>query len=694
LAGIEQKPTPEDGRPLPDDDQVDWPAPIATKSLPEIARKADDLEAIKQAVDDAASVSGALWFSYLFVVFYLAVAAGAVTHADLFLENPVKLPFLGVELPLLAFFFVAPILFIVVHAYVLVHLVMLTDKAKRFHNELHIQIAGKTGLSDQYAKNIRDEIRRQLPSNVFVQFLAGAPETSEGPFGQALRAIGWTTLVVGPILLLLLMQVQFLPYHNRVVTWTQRLALLGDLALIWWLWGRILSGRDLEVGSLTIWPSTAKFLGWAALIFSWLVAVFPGEWQGDLPTQRLTGLIFQSEIDPTGHRWLSFSNTLILVGFDIYENLKVDDPDKLKRNSTFHALGRDLIGANFTRANLTKIDFAGAHLEGARLDGANLLGTQLGCNLADRGSACAHFHGASLKVAQLQGATLDWSDMQGASLDEADLQGASFVHARLRGASFASAKLLGASLKHAELQGASLDRAQLEGASLENAELLGASLQGARLKGASLVGAQLQGASLFATELLAADLTKTYLWRAILSGNASKIKFTESDDTWRPVTVAVDGSNSKPWDEDAYIRLSGVSDSFPPDARKRFQTNIQRLDCASKDRSLSPCDVSQTEHSEWQKILQKIQVPDQDYENGLSKILRTLACSDDPNAIWALRGVGLQSRLSAAGVEGAKLIDIITNKNSTDCPGSAAMTEVDKAGLRHLKKDAVEYAEP
>jgi hypothetical protein len=35
------------------------------------------------------------------VLFYLAVAAGAVTHADLCLENPVKLPFLNIDLPLL-----------------------------------------------------------------------------------------------------------------------------------------------------------------------------------------------------------------------------------------------------------------------------------------------------------------------------------------------------------------------------------------------------------------------------------------------------------------------------------------------------------------------------------------------------------------------------------------------------------------
>src|SRR5208337_5028451 len=116
-------------------------APAApARELPEIAEKADDLEAIKKAVDDAAAVGGGLWLSYLFVLFYLAVAAGAVTHADLFFENPVKLPFLNIELPLLAFFFLAPILFLIVHAYTLVHLVLLTDKAKRFDRALRDQI--------------------------------------------------------------------------------------------------------------------------------------------------------------------------------------------------------------------------------------------------------------------------------------------------------------------------------------------------------------------------------------------------------------------------------------------------------------------------------------------------------------------------------------------------------------------------
>src|ERR1044072_9085666 len=93
--------------------------------LPPIAGKAKDLEALRNAVVDAANVSGALWFSYLFVLLYLVVAVGSVTHRNLFFENPVKLPFLGVELPLVGFFTLGPGIFVVVHAYVLLHFAML-----------------------------------------------------------------------------------------------------------------------------------------------------------------------------------------------------------------------------------------------------------------------------------------------------------------------------------------------------------------------------------------------------------------------------------------------------------------------------------------------------------------------------------------------------------------------------------------
>lgn len=104
------------------------------------AAKAKDLQTLRDTVDQAATVSGTLWISYLFVFFYLTIAVGAVTHRDLFFENPVRLPFLSVELPLRAFFALGPWLFLIVHWYTLLHFAMLAGKVGAFHTELEAQI--------------------------------------------------------------------------------------------------------------------------------------------------------------------------------------------------------------------------------------------------------------------------------------------------------------------------------------------------------------------------------------------------------------------------------------------------------------------------------------------------------------------------------------------------------------------------
>jgi hypothetical protein len=203
------------------------------------AAKAKDLGALRDAVVDAGSVGAGLWLSYLFSLFYFAIAAGAVTHRDLLLENPVKLPFLDIELPLKAFFVLGPLVFLIVHAYVLLHFVLLAGKIGAFHLELQAQIPGD---------EVRARLRRQLPSNIFVQSLAGPREVRTGIIGFLLRRIIEISLVAGPIALLVLFQLRFLPYHSEWITMWQRIAVVIDLVLVWILWPRIARGEPTGLG--------------------------------------------------------------------------------------------------------------------------------------------------------------------------------------------------------------------------------------------------------------------------------------------------------------------------------------------------------------------------------------------------------------------------------------------------------------
>jgi Pentapeptide repeats (8 copies) len=473
--------------------EPDAPPPVvAPDELPEFAKKADDLEAIKKAVDDAASVSGGLWLSYLFVLFYLAVAAGAVTHTDLFFEKAVKLPFLGIELPLVAFFFMAPILFVIVHTYTLVHLVMLTDKAKRYHQALDTQIKDANGAEAEQRKATRDKLRRQLPSNIFIQFLAGPSDLRESAFGRLLLEIARITLVIAPVLLLLTIQIQFLPYHSWFVAWTQRIALMVDIALVWWLWRKVLSGGESDATApraSVIAVGTGLLFSFLAIAFSCAIATFPSEWQEDLLAKwggttwvvAAHDALFSAEPSEVTHRRFPFSNTLVLPGLNVYEGLGIDDPEKAKwRDFVFRPRGRDLGGAIFNVASLPRVDFTGANLRGARFQNAQLQGASL---------EGAYLQGASLAHAQLQGANLAGAQLQGAWLDGAQLQGADLSAATDLSSS------VEVNLSGAQLQGASLKGAYLQGARLSNAQLQGAALDGAYLQGALLDSAQLQGVS-------------------------------------------------------------------------------------------------------------------------------------------------------------------------------------------------------
>ena len=654
------------------------------------AAKSDDLDALKKTVDDAASVGGGLWFSYLFVMFYLAVAAGAVTHADLFFEKPVKLPFLAIELPLLAFFALAPFLFLIVHAYTLLHLVMLTEKAKRYDEALYEKLGGEA------SKAKRDALRGQLPSNVFVQFLAGPPRMRDGLFGTALRGVAWLTLVVGPVLLLLLLQLQFLPYHSSPITWAHRIALILDLGLIWWLWRKIFTwgeGDAKRWWTRWNWSATGVAVSGIAVVFSVVIATYHGEPRPDLIADLDKGnwvpavheAIFNSKVDSlSGRRWLPLSDTLVLSNVNSLVELGIDDPKKAEwRDFIFRAAGRRLEGAIFDHALMGRIDFGGAHLNWAKMIGAQL----------DRASFNgAEMQGASLEGASLQGASLDSAELQDASLVRAQLQGASLSDARLQGASLDSAQLQGASLYIARLQGASLDGAQLQGASLQSAHfqgaylhdarLQGASLNFAELQGASLNYAQLQGASLDTASIKASDFDGAFLWRTqLLAVGDEKLSLSEERINWGPFFTS-----GVPWNQAAYEALRKQMEALPMgDLRDFALKRIQTLDCA--DAALPTCEPPKTEAPLLQpsKTFATWGVPRDAFRKALAETLASVGCQGDDQTIYVVRGPGFRDLLRVAGAEAKSLVDDLLDNSNTSCPVAAMLSTADRSSLAEIE---------
>src|SRR6516162_232719 len=326
-----------------------------------------------KAVNEASGKAFALWLTFLTVGIYLAIAIGTTTHLQLLLAGPVRLPLLGVDMPLFAFYGFAPLMFLVLHLYVLVQLYLFANLLRLFDDTLR--------AADMIEQDCR-QIRAQLDKFVFTQFLIGAPQ--ETTIRRFLWAVVWFSFVVGPVLLLLGFEFRFFPYRGSFVTSMQTAAVTSDLVLIMLLWGKI----DTDVQKLLevkFWRRLFYFL----LALTWAVA----------------------ELTPRGFAHLVLEN----------EHLVEPDEAKLKNLAvTLSLRNRDFTFGSFRGSDLRKADFTGANLGAADLTDAKL--------------TYAVLKGATLMEAILIGTKLSDADLSGADLWHADLTGANLSGANLSGA--------------------------------------------------------------------------------------------------------------------------------------------------------------------------------------------------------------------------------------------------------------------
>src|SRR5215472_13891756 len=198
-----------------------------------------DVDALEKSLNDSATRVSTIWISFLIFGLYLVIAAGTVTHRQLLLEEPVKLPVLNIDLPLLGFFFLAPILFVIFHAYMLIQVLLLGRTAAAYNKSVE---KAQLGIEENAS------IRQRLANTLFAQIFAGSPRERDGWLGWLLKAMAWITLAIAPVLILLVFEFQFLPYHSGPVTWAVRVLVVIDLAIVLVIWPATRDpGRDVTL---------------------------------------------------------------------------------------------------------------------------------------------------------------------------------------------------------------------------------------------------------------------------------------------------------------------------------------------------------------------------------------------------------------------------------------------------------------
>jgi len=271
----------------------------------------------------------------------------------------------------------------------------------------------------------RARVRQRLANTLFAQIFAGSPREQEGLLGALLRLMARATLVIGPVIVLLVFEVKFLPYQDPLVTLEHRVLIFADLGMILLLWYGIFHASHDVSWRVFAKPSAALFIAIALVLFSWLGLNYPGEPHASWMRAGECGyLLFSDRLELP---WVDVVDDDKLAKMESTASVKGRSPSQGERAHNF--AGRQFRCANFYRADFRWVDFTNANLRLANLPFAELQGATL---------SGADLWGAQLEGAQMQGA--DLSSVRNRTLGQvkfsnaADLRRASLVGAELQGA--------------------------------------------------------------------------------------------------------------------------------------------------------------------------------------------------------------------------------------------------------------------
>ncbi len=463
-----------------------------------------DLKALGDAANEAAKREAAQWFFFLTIMITLAALVGSTTHRVLFLEDPVRVPILSVELPLLGFYVAAPAIFVVMHFYLLAQLQLMAAKVNAFLDA----VERETPEGSEH----RELALRRLDSFSVAQRMA-ADRFGNRSFALWLMVV--VTLVLAPLVLLLFFQIRFLPHHTELITLWHQLLVTADVVILWWLW-------PFPQGEGARWRRIGLVVtgSLAVLGISWILAVIPGEDPQSGGLNAIRAPLFDGPTHEVTQRATSpFTRRLILLDevflTEAERKTWTDTPeerrDQIGRTRVLR--GRDLRFAELSRADLRGADLTGGILRGANLAQAEMQGAVLtGAKLQGANLSWTQLQGADLRKAEMQGADLSRAHLNGANLFDAQMQGVNLIRAEMQGAFLPYASMQGALLTLARMQGADLSFAVMRGANLRAAEMQGVDLSGSQMWGVDLSGSHMQGADVWGTEMQGAELGDFNVW--------------------------------------------------------------------------------------------------------------------------------------------------------------------------------------
>ena len=402
--------------------------------------KADGyLEQLIASINDSARTARTAMTTLLVVIVYLGAASLAADHEALLREGAMNIPQVGISLPLVSSFALAPPILVFLHITLLIQLDLLARKLRQFKGEIaRIPVESR-----------RRSYRLLIFPFAFAQTHLDGWRIAHLP----MATISWLAVVGLPLAVLLVVLVRFLPYQSEALTLTHQLWVVLDSLILWFFhlrrhrfqsasrmqsrfrlrarragyvayrgvfllgligglsYGVFSQARIPDAGEGDVRRETVAETDDVPNILDWACREF-GERGREEKKEEEKGELRETHPNEIACRYLNLTDRT-LVRREAPRGLVTkydDDEEKLNAARQRYADGLFLRGrtfryADFQRANLFRADLIGADLRNARLDQAGLTHAVL--------------REAWLDGASLRGAGLDGTNFSFARLNDA-----------------------------------------------------------------------------------------------------------------------------------------------------------------------------------------------------------------------------------------------------------------------------------
>jgi hypothetical protein len=380
------------------------------------------LSSLIAAANDGAKSAQTAALAFTLVGLYLLATAFSTTDEDLLLKRTITVSQIGVQVPVIFSYAIAPAVFLFLHVYTLIRYDVLAANLSQFN----MDVLAVPSEAD------RERCRHLLANVEFVQARTASPKSALHSW--VYRVMSWLLLAGFPVATFVAVQISSLRYQSDAVNHTQFGFLALDLLLLAWFFF-----RQRRRGG----PSgKTSRIGWMLFLMFCLSvpAIVTADWfylrvaRADDETVRAAD---------AGPKWSEAYKQLLDLGLCPQLHwgcryLRIDH--------------RTLVGRLWNPQAIADSQ----------------------PKPQDTGKWTAAIDGASLVSRVLRFAKFDDSRLYAADLSSADLRHATFLRADLAGANLTQANLTGAALFRANLSGANLTSTNFSGADLNLANLTNA----------------------------------------------------------------------------------------------------------------------------------------------------------------------------------------------------------------------------